>query len=171
MAGTGPVRLNVGAGRHILDGWINIDAVRSARASRDPDILCDVRNIPLPNACADELHAVHLFEHFYRWEIEDLLEEWKRLLKPRGLLVLEMPDLLKCAQAIIDGKEDRFGYWGLYGDPGHKDPYMCHRWGWTPDTLRAVLEAHGFVKVKQELPQWHRKYAETRDMRMTACAP
>lgn len=171
MARGGPVRLNVGCGRHVIDGWVNIDAARSKRAPRDPDILCNVQSIPLPDECADELHAIHIFEHFYYWETDGLIEEWKRLLKRGGLLVLELPDIIKCARNLIAGMEPRNSYWGFYGDPSHQDPFMCHRWGWTPDTLRGFLEVHGFVKIKEGEPEWHRKSKDVRDMRITACKP
>src|ERR1043165_6045687 len=120
------LRLNLGCGRHVLsDGWTNIDAAISPRASRPPDILCDVKKIPLPDACAIEVMAIHLFEHLYRWECDDTIDEWRRLLRPGGLLVLEMPDLFKFCRNIIEGipgkgHEDQLGMWGLYGDPREK---------------------------------------------------
>jgi hypothetical protein len=49
--------------------------------------------------------AIHLFEHFYRWECERVLAEWRRLLKPRGRLVLELPDLHKCCLNIVKGRQ------------------------------------------------------------------
>lgn len=171
MAGNGPVRINVGCGRHTPEGWINCDVVRAKRAKRDPDLFCDFRAIPLPDGCADEVHAIHVFEHVYRWESDALLKEWKRLLKPGGMLVLEMPDLIKCCKNILLGLDDKYSYWGLYGNPQTEDVYMCHRWGWTPKTLELALIDNGFHKVRQETPQWHMKAKDIRDMRMVALKP
>lgn len=145
--------------------------MRSDRAARDPDIFCDIRTIPLPDQCADELHAIHVFEHFYQWETPALLAEWKRLLKRGGLLALEMPDIVKCAMNLLSGTEDNFSYWGMYGDPRTKDPYMCHRWGWTAQTLKQALREAGFAEIEPALTLWHKRGAANRDMRMTARKP
>jgi SAM-dependent methyltransferase len=157
----------------VLDGWTNIDVQASSRAKRAPEILSDLKSIPLADACATEAMAIHVFEHFYRWEVDQVLREWKRLLVPEGELVLELPNLIKCCQNLIDGTAGRdnpeqMSYWGIYGDPGHADPYMCHRWGWTPLTLAALLNSHGFIKVREEPTQWHSLGKLKRDMRLVS---
>lgn len=168
------MKINVGAGRHILDGWCNIDVQRSPRAKRDPEIFADARNIPLPDECADEVMAIHVFEHFYYWECASVLAEWRRLLKPGGLLVLELPDLLKCCQNVVDGTtdsgkhKDQFGMWGLYGDPREADQYMAHRWGWSPGSLSSFLRENGFRAIAERPTQWHGTGRHRRDMRLEA---
>lgn len=169
------MRLNVGCGRHVLEGWVNVDVVRSPKASRDPEILAKATEIPLEDGCADELMAIHLFEHFYLWEAPQALAEWRRLLKPGGLLVLEMPDIVKCAQNLLklidrgDAKAiNSMAMHGLYGDAGLKDPWMCHRWGWTPKTLEPFLKANGFTKIRTAPTQWHPIGKAHRDFRMEA---
>jgi ubiquinone/menaquinone biosynthesis C-methylase UbiE len=169
------MRINVGCGRHILEGWINCDVARSPKASRDPEILAQATAIPLPDACADEVMGIHIFEHFYFWEAPKALAEWHRLLKPGGLLVLEMPDVKKCAKnliSLIDGEDVKsiasLAMHGIYGDPGYQDPFMCHRWGWTPKTLRKLLSASGFAKIKEADTQWHAIGRKLRDFRMEA---
>lgn len=162
------VRLNLGCGRKVLDGWVNVDIAVSDKAPREPEVLSDLRAIPLHDGCADEAMAIHVIEHFYRWEVPAVLAEWLRLLKPGGLLVLECPDVLKCARNLLAGDIDSQSYWGLYGDPAHEDPFMCHRWGWTPATLRAELAAAGFRDIRETVPQWHKAGRTRRDMRLEA---
>lgn len=162
------IRLNLGCGRKVKDGWVNVDIVAHPRAPRPPELLCDLRAVPLPDNHAHEVMAVHVLEHFYRWEVPGVLAEWRRLLKPGGLLVLELPDLLKCARNLLDGKSDEQTYFGLYGDPSHEDPYMCHRWGWYPETLRAALADAGFADIVEARPQFHPAGKDHRDMRMEA---
>lgn len=167
------MRLNVGCGRHVLDGWFNVDIQRSPHAKRAPELLSDVRKINLPDACADEVMAIHLWEHFHPWECDALLAEWTRLLKPGGLLVLELPDILKCSRNIVEGLTagkdvDQMGMWGLYGDPRSSDPYMAHKWGWTPVTLGKFLKARGYVSIKETVPKWHPAGRFQRDMRIEA---
>lgn len=170
------MKLNMGCGRHVLEGWVNIDAQISKKAKRPPEHICDLRQVPLPDNCATEIMAIHVFEHFYYWEVQDVIKEWHRLLCKEGRLILELPDMLKCCRNILEnyGVEEgakhphQMGLWGLYGDPQSRDPYMHHRWGWSPASLRALLRAHGFIDVKEEETQWHKVGKERRDMRITA---
>lgn len=164
------LNLNLGCGRHVLDGWYNIDIQRSPKAKRDPDMLSDAKCIDLPDACAAQVMAIHVWEHFYRWECDSIIKEWHRLLEPNGRLILEMPDLFKFCRNIIEGHDthtvDNLGMWGLYGDPTENDVYMCHHWGWTFITLKPFLESNGFGKIAQETTQYHRCGRDTRDFRI-----
>lgn len=170
------VRLNVGCGIRLREGYINIDVQEAKSLSGEivvPDLLSDAKSIPLPDHCAHELVAIHIFEHFYRWEVEGVLAEWRRLLKPRGLLALELPDIVKCARNLLKGIEgnkhpEQLSMWGLYGDPRHCDHYMTHKWGWTPKTLKALLEANGFEGVRSMSTQFHPIGRDVRDMRIEA---
>jgi nucleoside-diphosphate-sugar epimerase len=46
---------------------------------------------------------------------------------------------------------------------------MCHRWSYTPHSLRALLEEAGLVNVRQEPAQF--KLREPRDMRVVGEKP
>jgi hypothetical protein len=168
------LRLNLGCGRHVLDEWFNVDAKASPLAPRAPELLSDVRKIDLPDGCATSIMAIHVWEHFYRWECDDIIQEWRRLLRPRGTLIMEMPDLFKFCQNILDGRmkggkdPDQLGMWGLYGDPRECDPLMVHRWGWTFATLSPFLERHGFTDAKELATKWHRAGRGHRDFRIEA---
>ena len=95
------------------------------------------------------------------------LAEWRRVLKPRGLLVLELPDLLKCCRAVLRFDPPRLGLWGLFGDPNYENPLMCHRWGWSESELRGELITAGFSSVRFKEPKFHKP---CRDMRAEARA-
>lgn len=170
------MRINIGCGKRVLDGWTNCDVVRNPEAPRDPEILCDARAVPLPDGCADTVMAIHVFEHFHRWDAEAVLAEWKRLLKPGGDLILELPDLVKCCRNYLDGRmkggkdPDQLARWGIYGDPRTRDPYMCHPWGYAPDELIALLRACGFRSAVEKPTQFHPAGRKHRDMRIEAIA-
>jgi len=167
------VKLNVCCGGRLLDGYTNVDVAQTPGGPA-PDILADARRIPLDDGCADEIMCIHGFEHFYRWEVDALAIEWHRLLRPGGTLVLELPDLLKCCENIVSGyagagkHPDQAGMWGLYGDPRLESPLMCHRWGWTPKTLRRFLETHDFIGIADQETHWHPAGRARRDMRIVA---
>lgn len=167
------VRLNVGCGRHVLDGWVNVDAVASPRAPRRPELICDVGSIPLPSGSVVELMGIHVWEHLYPWECDATLAGWRKLMRPGARLVLEMPDLFKFCRNILEAKAgrahpDQLGMWGLYGDPTDRDPLMMHRWGWTFRTLSSYLQGRGFTDCVEALPQWHAVGRHDRDFRIEA---
>lgn len=174
------MKLHIGCGARVMQGYFNIDAVHNPNAPRAPELLYEfefnkerlANAIPLEDEVADEILSVHVFEHFYRWTCDAVVREFCRLLKPGGRLILELPDLIKCCQNIIDNRPskqpDQLGRWGLYGDPRLMDKFMCHPWGWAPEELMAFLSEHGFVNVEHRPTQFHKCGMLHRDMRIEA---
>ena len=171
------MRLNLGCGDKILPGYVNVDVVE-ARAGMKPDVICDLHDLaPFEDASADEILSVHVVEHFWRWEIRDVLREWIRVLKPGGRMIVECPNILSAAQDLLQSpveaaREDQSGQrtmWVFYGDPKWKDPLMIHRWGYTPESLGALMGEVGLAQVRQEPAQY--KLREPRDMRVVGVKP
>ncbi|MDF9391552.1 MULTISPECIES: methyltransferase domain-containing protein [Methylococcus] len=171
-----PLRLNLGCGDKILPGHLNID-VALARAGKVPDIICDLHALPFDGDMADEILSVHVIEHFWRWEVQDVLREWVRVLKPGGRMILECPNLLAACQEILrnpnaatgEGRECQRSMWVLYGDPTWRDPLMVHRWAYTPESLAEIMRQAGLINVRQEPAQF--KLREPRDMRVVGIKP
>lgn len=172
-----PIRLNLGCGDKILDGYINVDVVES-RSGKKPDLLCDLHLLkPFADNSVDEILSVHVVEHFWRWEVLDILKEWVRVLKPGGKMILECPNLKSACEeflknpdaAAFGGPEGQRSMWVFYGDPRWRDPYMVHRWGYTPESLAKLMLEAGLVYARQEPAQY--KLREPRDMRVVAEKP
>ena len=166
-------KLNLGCGDKILPGYVNVDVVESRRGMK-PDVICDLHRLtPFEDDSVDEILAVHVVEHFWRWEVLDILREWRRVLKPGAKMILECPNLLTAASELLENHEQRAGpgpegqrtMWVFYGDPAWKDPYMIHRWAYTPVSLGNLMKEAGLVNVRQEPAEF--KLREPRDMRMT----
>lgn len=170
-------RLNLGCGDKILPGYINVDVAQSTR-DKAPDVLCDLHKLtPFEDDSVDKILSVHVVEHFWRWEIVDVLKEWTRVLKPGAVMILECPNLLSACQEVLQnqdiatgpGPEGQRTMWVLYGDPSWRDPLMMHRWGYSPRSLAQVMQEAGLVNVRQEPAQF--KLREPRDMRMVGEKP
>lgn len=152
------IRLNLGCGDKLYKkeaNWINVDIVPPKEIPEGIEFVeADLVSLPFEDNYADEIHAYHVIEHFYRVDVPKVLTEWLRVLKPGGKVFLEQPDMLKCAANIIHGialgneqEVNRLGILGLYGDGTPEQPYMGHRWGWYPQSLGKVLESVGFKDI------------------------
>lgn len=164
------MKLNIGAGGRRIAGYTGVDMVERPGA----DIVAPANAIPLADGSVDEILAIHLVEHLLPWELSETLLEWRRLLRPGGRLVLEMPDLIKCCKNILSGAfvagkhPDQLGMWGAFGDPRQRDPLMLHRWGYTFKTLAPVVSAAGFGDIAEHPTQWHPAGRDLRDFRLEA---
>lgn len=156
---TQPLRLNLGCGAVKIDGFTGVDV------AGQPDIVSDIRNLPLPDDSVEEAISIHVIEHIYRWEVPDMLVEWRRVLKPGAMLAIECPDFAKCCANYLKNDAPRMSVWGFYGDPTLREPLMVHRWGWTPKELTWVLREAGFREITTKPPQFHKP---DRDFRVEA---
>ena len=94
------MKLNLGCGkRNFGKGWIHIDG------SNYPHIHShDIVNLPFKENSVDLIYASHVFEYFDREEADDVLQKWKKCLKPNGILRLAVPNFDKYARLYADGK-------------------------------------------------------------------
>lgn len=166
-----PVRLNLGCGHKLMTGFINVDLADNWSGFK-PDVEADINlPLPFPDGHADEVHAYHVLEHFHRWKVDDILRDWKRVLKPGGKIVLELPCFDKVLGYMFDKVQKgeqfdaRMTMWAMYGDPRYESEEMTHKWFWSMTELTDVLEDLGFDSIAVEQPQTH---IPARDMRVTA---
>lgn len=118
--------------------------------------------------------SIHVLEHFYLWEAIPLLKEWKRVLKPGGKLVVEVPCMDKVFSHIVhrmnkgESPDPVYSWLPIWGDPKYKRPEMGHKWGYSMIDLKGLLEKAGFVDVEIMDARYH---FPQRDMRAEATKP
>lgn len=162
------MKLNLGSGNRTLAGFTNVDLPDNWCKSK-PEVIHDITQpLPFENESADEIHAYHVFEHLFRYEADAILMDWCRVLKPGGLMVLELPCLDKIIgifnHCIDTGRElpENLTLWGLYGDPKYANPAMVHRWCYSKGELTDMMTLNGLT-VESTMPQTHQP---VRDMRL-----
>ena len=159
------VCLNIGSGRIKWPGWIGVDLDPHA------DIQADIKSLPFADDYADYLAAIHVIEHFYKWEALDVLKEWRRVLKPGGTIILELPCMDKVfyyiQQCMNQGlwMSPTFSTFPLWGDPKYENVAMCHKWGYMARDMISLLQDAGFQNVQVMKPNYH---FPDRDMRLEA---
>jgi predicted SAM-dependent methyltransferase len=111
------LKLNLGCGHFLVDGWVNIDKSPSVVLARFPRLRrglgragllnseqergfprgivhADVgKHIPVADGAADFAYSSHMIEHLSRWQGLAFVRECRRVLRPGGVLRLATPDL------------------------------------------------------------------------------
>ena len=120
-----------------------------------PDIVADVRDLSgLADASFDAVHLAHLLEHFAPWEVDVVLAELRRVLRPGGFVEVRVPHVEAVFRAVLEGQaidgplyESGIGPISpldvLYGHATtvrDGNAWMAHRTAFTPDSLRASFE-------------------------------
>lgn len=87
------IKLHIGCGTNYFEGWINIDN-NSDNNIKKLDLNWDLRNpLPFKANCVDFIYNEHFLEHLTVQDGLKALRDFKRVLKPNGILRIAMPDL------------------------------------------------------------------------------
>lgn len=137
------LKLHLGCGKRDFGReWDHIDA-----ADFDHIKSHNVRKLPYLDHIVDVIYASHLIAYFDRAEIVDVLAEWKRVLKPGGVLRLATPDFWRMAQMYEANRVNIEQILGpMYGkmDIGIK---IYHKTVWDYPSLSRQLMLSGFKNV------------------------
>jgi SAM-dependent methyltransferase len=143
-----PKKLNLGSSDRLLPNYINIDA----RASVHPDIVCNISKLEFASDNEfDLVRASHVLEHFEFREMESVLAEWRRVLRPGGYLMVCVPNFKAIAWSIILSqpiyKLDKATYeQGAINSIFALDlpPELRHKCLFSIATLKKLLSGSGF---------------------------
>jgi predicted SAM-dependent methyltransferase len=153
----GKRRLDLGSGAHPRPGYIHID---TDPASPHLEFLVSGYRLPLPEWWADEINATHMLEHVPPPQINRVLREWFRVLRPGGILEVHVPNARPLAEVLLDDAADTaqwaaqnaiFGYWAHPADvrgPEALSTPPDHTIVFTPRMLEEVLTRAGFEQVR-----------------------
>lgn len=81
------VKLNLGCGKDILEGWINCDYLPGDGVDKVFDLM---QGIPMPDNSVDYILASHVLEHIHLWHLKPM-SEIHRVLKPGGIVEIRVP--------------------------------------------------------------------------------
>jgi predicted SAM-dependent methyltransferase len=117
------LKLNLGCGSQVPDGWINVDYSFGARFAKIPafsyindkvklfNLDWDKRifihdltkTFPWPDNSVDIIYSSHTLEHFSKEDGAKFISECHRVLKPSGIIRIIVPDLKYCIHNYLCG--------------------------------------------------------------------
>lgn len=166
--------LNAGAGwTPLLDltyaadefqGWEEIRL--DCNPDTKPHMLSDIRDINAQDAQFDAVYSCHTLEHIYPSHVHYALDEFYRVLKDGGFIVMYLPDAKKIAQKILEDKQEEVQYerdgnkiravdmiFGLEGSDTN-NPAMMHHTVFTDNSIKEKLTEAGFKNVSITYDMW-----------------
>lgn len=121
------MKLHLGCGKNIKEGYINIDKYVEFPGVEKLDIF----NLPYADNSVDEILSEHLVEHIGFKDEEKFWTECARVLKPGGKLITETPDMEWLCKQFLEAEDSLTEFYKV----GAKDHYFGngksieHRWG------------------------------------------
>lgn len=171
------MKLNLGCGNNLLDGYINVDKYDVAA-----DVMADICYLPYDNDSVDEIVCYQVIEHLPYWQTSLLtnnigveykpqfFEECYRVLKPGGTLLTECPDIEFIAKRITStgnvSYNDTINLYGEYYRPWDTGRYpdwehqagSLHITAFTWNKVKDIAEYVGFQIKKNSMEEKHRDY-------------
>lgn len=153
MGRTKEMKLNIGCGRTLLKGFVNVDLGYDFKDKSF--VKADVRDLPFKDNTFDYILARQVIEHLNFMNVPNALHEWIRVLKPGGRLVITAPNFTLLAKqwletpfAINEAYEINQGIYGnQMGD------YETHRSPITPEILQFYLAQEKVKGTIKSIPR------------------
>ena len=84
------MKLHLGCGKRNFQGWVNVDLADFPHVHYKSSV--DDLSM-FEDRIADIIYSSHTLEYFDRDEAFDVLREWRRVLKPEGILRIAVPNV------------------------------------------------------------------------------
>jgi predicted SAM-dependent methyltransferase len=137
------MKLHLGCGkRNLGKDWLHIDLQNFDHI----DYICDISKLDIfLNDSVEGVYVCHVLEHFPRSQLETVLSEWYRVLKPNGILRISVPDFEQVCKLYNRGLEIN-NFYGLVSG-GQRNQYDIHYHIFDEKSLSKKLYEIGFTKV------------------------
>jgi predicted SAM-dependent methyltransferase len=137
------MKLHLGCGNKILEGFINVDI----RPNEGVDIIDNIGILEsIEKESVEFIYCCHVLEHFGRFEYLEVLKRWYEVLLKGGTLRLSVPDLEKVFEQYKNGTSLKKLLGFLYG--GQTYPQNYHYIGFDFNSLKEDLEMIGFKNIR-----------------------
>ena len=138
------MKLHLGCGKRFIPGFIHIDLAPFPHV----DYVQDIRKLTnFKKNSASLIYACQVLAYFDREEIPMILKEWKRVLKPGGILRLSVPNFEVICKLYLAGFRLDYFLGTLYGKWFIDKQIIHHKTTFDEESLTTVLKTAGFIKI------------------------
>jgi predicted SAM-dependent methyltransferase len=138
------MKLHLGCGKRFISGFVHIDAVDYPHV----DHVATIDNLSfIQTDSVDLIYNCHVLEHFKRRDVNRVLREWQRVLKPGGTLRVSVPDFAKICEIYLRQNQLDLVIGALFGRQDYL--YNIHYNVFDFTSLSHSLEQVGFVEVRR----------------------
>lgn len=146
-------KLHLGCGKRYIPGYIHIDIDTHPHIDHNHDI----RTLPMFNDnTVDLIYSCGTFAYFDREDAPTVLKEWRRVLKPGGILRTAVTDFEALIEVYLRSGRDLdsrgilgplFGRWPVEAPDGKF--YIYQRTVYDFNSIRKKFESEGFINVRR----------------------
>jgi cyclopropane fatty-acyl-phospholipid synthase-like methyltransferase len=134
------VKLDIGAGDYRRgEEYTTLDAYHA-----EADIKAFMWEIPLPDKSVEEIWCAHALEHVGCAKVAPTLKEFRRVLKPWGRAIIQVPNFDYVAKYWLTGPDRNWAERMIFGMQTNEGEF-----------LKADLEACGFTVERVEMRWTH----------------
>lgn len=138
------MKLHLGCGKRFIPGFVHIDAVDFEHV----DHVASIDNLSfIPDNSVELIYNCHVLEHFKRKDVEKVLAEWYRVLKPEGVLRISVPDFESLCKIYTQTSNLSLVKGALFGRQDYL--YNIHYNVFDFKDLKSELESVGFKEVER----------------------
>jgi len=138
------MRIELASGDRPHPGYLHCDL----RRLESTELVCRVEALPFEADSVEAIMASHIIEHFSYREIDRVLAEWHRVLRPGGGILIITPNFGYIAHGYVDRwmeyTEARNRMFG-----GQDYPFNFHYTMFDSAALAQALQTAGFQKVSE----------------------
>jgi predicted SAM-dependent methyltransferase len=144
------MQLHLGCGRRYFPGFVHVDLADFPHI----DYRGRIDTLPMfAENSVDLIYCAHAFQYFDRLQAPDVLEEWRRVLRPGGVLRIAVPDI-EALVSVFKSTGDLNEILGpLYGrialQTGQGEEILYHRTAYDYASLERLLQGSGFRGVRR----------------------
>ena len=140
------IKVNLGCGwRNFGSDWHHVDGGDYEHLD-----LHDIFNLPFKDNTVDIIYASHVIEYFDRNDVEDIIGQWRKKLKPGGIFRVAVPDFEAMVGLYYHSGYSIETFLGpLYGKMPMGDETIYHKTAYDFSSLKKVLLNVGFSKVER----------------------
>lgn len=159
-------KLHLGCGTKRLDGWLNVDGIKTPATDYVGNIFEILRSVP--KGSLEKIYSSHVIEHIPPDLLPELFSLARLALKPSGVFRVATISLPKIMKNRWDKGNREGALAAIYGETRSIDhSYASHRWAFDGTSLREYFINAGFKKVCDWKMTDFPKLAALRDYALT----